>query len=90
MAQDTDVWESETSTQTERTDERKSMESATGRDKPSGDGGVGDEQVNAVERANNASIGQDHSTERTDREDADGVGAIQDSSDTTTGAAQRG
>lgn len=88
MAQETDVWESETSTQSDRTDERKPMESATGRDKPAGDGGVGDEQVHAVERANNAKIGQDHSTDRTDRSDADGVGAVQDSSDTTTGAAK--
>ncbi|MBV9216697.1 MAG: hypothetical protein JO053_11020 [Acidobacteria bacterium] len=82
MAQDTDLWEKESSTVTETTNERKPQESATGRDTPSGDGGVGDEQVNAISSdGTGGPLGQDHSTDMsTDREPNDGVGAVQDSS----------
>ena len=80
MAQGTELWEEETSTQTVKTDERKPMESETGTDKPSGDGGVGDEQVDRIGRDDSGRpMGQDHSTDMTtDREPTEGVGAIQD------------
>lgn len=84
MAQETETWEQETSTQTDTTEERKPQESASGRDLPSGDGGVGDEQVNAIDRDDSGRpTGQDHSTDITaDREPTEGVGAVQDNSDT--------
>ena len=52
-----------------------------GRDIPGGDGGVGDEQVNAIDDDGRGKpTGQDHSTEGHERtEPTDGVGAIQDS-----------
>jgi hypothetical protein len=80
MAQETELWEKETSTQTDKTEERKPMESATGRDMPSGDGGVGDEQVDAIDAADShVEGGQDHSTDlTTDRDPTEGVGAVQD------------
>jgi len=82
MAQETELWEKETSTEGVKTEERKPMESETGRDLPSGDGGVGDEQVQAIgASASHVEGGQDHSTDLTsDREPTDGVGAVQDSS----------
>jgi hypothetical protein len=80
MAQETELWEKETSTQTVKTDERKPMESETGRDMPAGDGGVGDEQVDAIgATASHVEGGQDHSTDLTeDRDPTSGVGAVQD------------
>jgi hypothetical protein len=53
----------------------------TGSDRPSGDGGVGDEQVNAItDDGSGKPTGQDHSTEHHESMDPkDGVGAIQDS-----------
>jgi bisphosphoglycerate-dependent phosphoglycerate mutase len=86
MAQETDLWEKETSTKTDRTNERKYDEAETGRDKPRGDGGVGDEQVNRIGRDDSDKpTGQDHSTENHEQLDpTDGVGAIQESSDTTS------
>jgi hypothetical protein len=56
----------------------------TGHDIPSGDGGVGDEQVNAIDDDGTGKpTGQDHSTDNYEAtEPTDGVGAIQDSSDT--------
>ncbi|MBV9241601.1 MAG: hypothetical protein JO314_06295 [Acidobacteria bacterium] len=80
MAQETELWEEETSTQGVKTDERKPMESETGTDKASGDGGVGDEQVNRIDQDDaDRPTGQDHSTDMTtDREPTEGVGAIQD------------
>ena len=80
MAQETELWEEETSTQGVKTEERKPMESATGTDKPAGDGDVGDEQVNRLGRNDSdRPMGQDHSTDLTeDREPTSGVGAIQD------------
>jgi hypothetical protein len=82
MAQETELWEKETSTQTVKTEERKPMESETGRDLPSGDGDVGKEQVNAfAASASHVEGGQDHSTDLSpDREPTEGVGGVQDSS----------
>ena len=80
MAQETELWEEETSTQGVKTDERKPMESGTGRDRPSGDGGVGDEQVEAIGATDShLDGGRDHSTDLTsDRDPTEGVGAVQD------------
>ena len=85
MGQETDLWEKETSTAGERTEERKPMESATGRDMPSGDGDVGDEQVNAIGGGrSDRPIGQDHSTDVENRKLPNvGVGSIQDGSQPT-------
>jgi hypothetical protein len=82
MAQETELWEKETSTQGVKTEERKPMETETGRDLPSGDGGVGDEQVDAIgATTSRVEGGQDHSTDLTsDRDPTDGVGGVQDSS----------
>jgi hypothetical protein len=82
MEQETELWEKETSTAAERTAERKPMESATGRNMPSGDGDVGDEQVQAIDDSGTRNLpGQDHSTDHHEIEaPRDGVGAIQDSS----------
>src|SRR5437868_14188061 len=84
MAQETELWEQETNTETDTTNERKKDESATGRDMPSGDGGVGQEQVNAIDdNGTGAPTGQDHSTEHHERQQPDeGVGAFQDRGDT--------
>jgi hypothetical protein len=55
----------------------------TGHDIPSGDGGVGDEQVHAIGNEPTGEGGRDHSTDDSGRRDpTDGVGAVQDSSDT--------
>jgi hypothetical protein len=81
MAQETELWEKETHREAIDTNERKKDESATGRDMPSGDGGVGDEQVEALDEDNRTGspIGQDHSTDKHERQDPDsGVGAFQD------------
>ena len=54
----------------------------TGSDLPSGDGDVGDEQVNAISDSGaGRPTGQDHSTDRQgEKMPEDGVGAIQDDS----------
>lgn len=84
MEQETELWEKETSREGERTDERKPMESATGRDMPSGDGGVGDEHVSAIDRDDpDRPTGQDHSTDGERPEPTGGVGGVQDSSQPT-------
>ena len=82
MIQEAELWQMETSTESYSTEEREKDEDATGRDLPSGDGGVGDEQVNAIGRdESNKPTGQDHSTDNHERTDPrDGVGAVQDSS----------
>ena len=82
MAQETELWEKETSTQADLTHERKSDEAATGRDIPTGDGDVGQEQVDAIGQGDSArATGQDHSTDdRESRDPTEGVGAVQDSS----------
>ena len=69
---------------TYRTDGKDTTE--TGSDIPGGDGTVSDEDVNAISGGNKgAKTGQDHSTEnRENMMPTDGVGAIQDSSDTTS------
>ena len=86
MGQETDTYNSERNLEREQTHERKKDESATGRDIPGGDGGVGDEQVNAIgNEPVDKSIGQDHSTEHHETTDPDhGVGEFQRSSDTTS------
>lgn len=85
MAQETELWEKETSAAAERTEERKPQESATGRDMPSGDGDVGDEQIQAIDDSGTTkAAGQDHSTDDRQVETArEGVGAVQDSSQPT-------
>jgi hypothetical protein len=79
--QDRNSYNEETHTESDRTNERKYDESATGRDRPGGDGDVGTEQVNAIDRDDSGKpTGQDHSTERHDLEQpTGGVGAVQDS-----------
>lgn len=86
MGQEAKTYDSERNLEREQTQERKTDESATGRDLPSGDGNVGDEQVNAIGNGpNDRTIGQDHSTEHHETTDPDhGVGAVQRSSDTTS------
>lgn len=64
----------------------------SGSNLPDGDGTVSDEQVHAVERggvnAKKGKTGQDHSLENyEDSEPTDGVGAIQNSSDTASDVA---
>jgi len=65
---------------------KRNRDFITGHDILSGDGGVGDEQVNAIDpNRKGKPTGQDHSTEHHERtEPTEGVGAIQDSSDTTS------
>jgi hypothetical protein len=84
MGQETELWEQETHRETENRADRLKDESKTGRDIPGGDGGVGDEQVNAIDDdGSGRPTGQDHSTDHHEIEASrDGVGAIQDSSDT--------
>lgn len=86
MGQETELWEQETHRETENRADRLKDESKTGRDAPGGDGGVGDEQVNAIDdNRTGKPTGQDHSTDRHEQTDpGGGVGAVQDSSDTTT------
>jgi hypothetical protein len=64
----------------------------SGSNLPGGDGTVTDEQVAAIERggvnAKEGATGQDHSLENyEDSEPSDGVGAVQDYSDTTSDVA---
>lgn len=58
----------------------------TGSDIPGGDGTISDEDMHAISGGKKgAKIGQDHSTEnRENMMPTSGVGAIQDSSDTST------
>ena len=86
MGLENDTWQSERNLEREPTHDRKKDESATGRDIPGGDGGVGDEQVNAIgNEPTNRPIGQDHSIEHHEMTDPDhGVGEFQRSSDTTS------
>jgi hypothetical protein len=69
---------------TYRTDGKDTTE--TGSDIPGGDGTVSDEDVNAISGGKKgAKTGQDHSIEnRENMMPTSGVGAIQDSSDTST------
>lgn len=83
MQQDRNLYNEETHTMAERTYEHD--DNQTGSDLPSGDGGVGDEQVNAIsDRGEGDPTGQDHSTEGHERQEpTDGVGGVQDSSQPT-------
>ena len=70
---------------------RKKDEDATGRDLPNTDGTVSDEDVKSITGGGRGRRkgGQDHSTERHEITDPDGgVGAIQDSTDTTSDVAR--
>lgn len=62
---------------------RKKDEELTGRDMPSGDGTIGDEQVHAIsDEGDDKPTGQDHSTEdHRKTQPTGGVGAIQDEND---------
>ncbi|MEP7213094.1 MAG: hypothetical protein ABI791_08470 [Acidobacteriota bacterium] len=67
----------------------KKDEDATGRDLPNSDGTVSDEDVNAITGRGRGKTGQDHSTEHHERtEPTDGVGGVQESSDTTSDIAR--
>jgi hypothetical protein len=85
--QDTNIQALETDREMERSYERESDESATGRDRPGGDGTVGQEQINAIgEQRSDAPTGQDHSTDREETPNENwGVAAIQDREDRTSG-----
>ena len=63
---------------------------ATGRDIPGGDGTVSDEDVNRIDdQGEGKPIGQDHSLENyEDSMPTSGVGAIQNSNDTTSDIAR--
>jgi len=69
---------------TYRTDEKSTIE--TGSDIPGGDGTISDEDMNQISGGRKRQkTGQDHSTEnRENMMPRSGVGAIQDSSDTTS------
>jgi uncharacterized protein YhfF len=69
---------------TYRTDEKSTTE--TGSDIPGGDGTISDEDMDQISGGKKgAKTGQDHSTEnREDMMPTSGVGAIQDSSDTSS------
>ncbi len=71
-------------------DNRNNPDFINGSDLPNGDGGVGDEQVNAIDDdGTGKKTGQDHSTDTQDRaEPTDGVGGVQDSSDTMSDVAR--
>jgi hypothetical protein len=62
----------------------------TGRDLPNADGRVSDEDVQAIKgETDDRPTGQDHSTEDHERQaPTEGVGAIQDESDTTSDIAR--
>jgi hypothetical protein len=86
MAQEADLTETG-STATEEERNRRS-----GRDMPRSDGGVSDEDVNAISNSRKmpkGKTGQDHSTEDYEKTIPDhGVGAVQDNSDTTSDIAR--
>ncbi len=59
----------------------------TGRNLPNGDGRIGDEDIAAIDEneSDGKPIGQDHSTEDHEKTaPTDGVGAVQNSSDTSS------
>ena len=69
--------------------DRREADHITGIELPSGDGSVGEEQVNAVDNEGRGEGGRDHSTDIDEerRDPTDGVGGVQDSSDTHSGIA---
>ncbi len=73
---------------TYRTDEKETID--TGRNLPHGDGTVSDEDVKKIDDdGSDKPIGQDHSLENyADSMPTSGVGAIQNSSDTTSDVAR--
>ncbi len=72
---------------TYRTDEKETID--TGSNLPHGDGTVSDEDVKKIDGGGGKPTGQDHSTEnREDMMPTSGVGAIQNSSDTTSDIAR--
>jgi hypothetical protein len=67
---------------------RRKDEELTGRDLPNADGMVSDEDVNAVDDDATGETGQDHSLDNYESTlPDDGVGAVQDASDTTSDVA---
>jgi len=71
---------------TYRTDEKETID--TGSNLPHGDGTVSDEDVNRIGGVAGKPIGQDHSAEnRENMMPTSGVGAVQNSSDTTSDVA---
>ncbi len=70
-----------------RTDEKDTTD--TGRDIPGGDGTISDEDMNAISGGRKRQkTGQDHSLENYETsEPTSGVGAVQDSSDTSSDVA---
>ncbi len=72
---------------TYRTDEKETID--TGTNLPHGDGTVSDEDVKKIDDDGGKPIGQDHSLENyEDSMPTSGVGAIQNSSDTTSDVAR--
>lgn len=69
---------------TQENTEPKKDEELTGRDLPNGDGTISDEDIQAITGENDdRPTGQDHSTEnRENQQPTEGVGAIQNQSDT--------
>ena len=69
---------------------RRKDEELTGTDLPDADGQVSDEDANAInDRGKGKKIGQDHSTDvENHKQPENGVGGIQDSSDTTSDVAR--
>lgn len=64
---------------------RRKDEEATGRDLPNAEGMVSDEDVNSIGDKGTGKTGQDHSLDNyEDTMPDDGVGAVQDASDTTS------
>ena len=67
---------------------KRKDEELTGKDLPNADGFVSDEDVNAIHDKGNGKTGQDHSLDDVEGRMPDsGVGAVQDSSDTTSDTA---
>ena len=67
---------------------RRKDQELTGRDLPNADGFVSDEDVNAIDDRGKGKTGQDHSLDDDEGRMPDhGVGAVQDSSDTTSDTA---
>jgi hypothetical protein len=90
MQDDRNIYNEETHTAANRSP--NDVDNRTGSDRPSGDGDVGQEQVNAIDRDDsNRPIGQDHSTDVDNRrEPSEGVGAIQDDSQPASSRANIG
>ncbi len=71
-------------------EKQKRADYITGSDRPGGDGTVGEEQVHAItDDGSGKKTGQDHSTDVSEsREPEEGVGAVQDRSDTMSDSAR--